>query len=197
MFTEEALKSSVNAMQRIDKVKAQIEKHLADAEETGAALVDAGSKLAEEVVPAALQNFEAALRDDLSMPRAAAALFTILKATEKEFKRAAKNDNVTPIDTVGLRAVLEALLQMDRVFGIFYQVPLTKEEEAAAAAAAAAGDDQAGSAVPEEVMELVRQRTSAKEAKEWDTADTLRAQITDLGYAVKDVKGGEPIVTAI
>jgi hypothetical protein len=46
-------------------------------------------------------------------------------------------------------------------------------------------------------MELVGQRTAAKDAKDWELADSLRARISELGFAVKDVKGGEPIISPI
>jgi cysteinyl-tRNA synthetase len=46
-------------------------------------------------------------------------------------------------------------------------------------------------------MELVDQRSSAKDAKDWELADSLRARITELGFAVKDVKGGDPIVSRL
>jgi len=51
--------------------------------------------------------------------------------------------------------------------------------------------------VPESVMDLVRQRTSAKEAKDWTAADALRDAIAAAGFAVKDVKGGEPEITKV
>lgn len=47
-------------------------------------------------------------------------------------------------------------------------------------------------------MDLVSQRAAAKEAKDWELADSLRRRITELGFAVKDVKGGgEPLVSRV
>ena len=46
-------------------------------------------------------------------------------------------------------------------------------------------------------MDLVRQRAEAKETKDWAAADKLRDEITAAGYAVKDVKDGEPLITRI
>jgi cysteinyl-tRNA synthetase len=46
-------------------------------------------------------------------------------------------------------------------------------------------------------LELVVQRLEAKDAKDWTLADDLRARIGELGYAVKDVKDGEPIVSRV
>ena len=80
--------------------------------------------------------------------------------------------------------------KMDEVFGIFYEVPMTKEEEQEES-------EPKDLTTPDEVLELVVQRTNAKEAKDWELADSLRARITELGFAVKDVKGGDPIVTKL
>jgi cysteinyl-tRNA synthetase len=43
----------------------------------------------------------------------------------------------------------------------------------------------------------VGQRTAAKDAKDWELADSLQARITEFGFAIKDVKGGEPIISPI
>ena len=39
-------------------------------------------------------------------------------------------------------------------------------------------------------MELVEKRAAAKQAKDWATADALRAEITAKGWAVKDTAQG-------
>jgi cysteinyl-tRNA synthetase len=80
------------------------------------------------------------------------------------------------------------MTEMDKVFGVFYQVPLSDEEEQ---------EQKDALIVPEDVLDLVGQRTVAKDAKEWDLADSLRQRITELGFKVKDVKDGEPIVSRL
>jgi cysteinyl-tRNA synthetase len=185
-FTPEAMKAAKNAVKRVDKVKAELEKAL-DGVTT---LDDAASELAELAVPKAMENFKAAIQDDLSMPRAAASLFALVKAAEGEFKRIAKQeDGAIPLDLTGLKAILEAMQDMDRIFGIFYRVPGGEDEEQEGA------DGDSSLEVPTEVMDLVSQRSAAKDSKDWGLADSLRKQITELGYAVKDVKDGEPIVS--
>jgi cysteinyl-tRNA synthetase len=191
-FTPEAMKAAKNAVKRVDKVKAELEKALLESPVDGAAL-DAGaaaSALANSAVPKAMENFKAAIRDDLSMPRAAASLFALVKAAEGEFKRVAKQeDGAAPLDVAGLKAILEAMQDMDRIFGIFYRVPGGEDEEQKGV------DGDSPVEVPMEVMDLVSQRSAAKDAKDWELADSLRKRITELGYAVKDVKDGEPIVS--
>jgi len=44
--------------------------------------------------------------------------------------------------------------------------------------------------VPAEVMELVEKRAAAKKAKDWATADAIRAQLTEMGWSVKDTAQG-------
>eukprot|EP00590_Aulacoseira_subarctica_P002731 CAMPEP_0172435554 /NCGR_PEP_ID=MMETSP1064-20121228/71242_1 /TAXON_ID=202472 /ORGANISM="Aulacoseira subarctica , Strain CCAP 1002/5" /LENGTH=127 /DNA_ID=CAMNT_0013183885 /DNA_START=1475 /DNA_END=1858 /DNA_ORIENTATION=- len=127
------------------------------------------------------------------MPRAAASLFGVVKAAESELRRIV--DKLTEnehrlanehVDIAGIKYAREALDQMDQVFGIFYEVPNTGAEEVK--------DDNS---FPAEVMQLVGQRAIAKEAKDWKMADSLRDRIAELGFAVKDVKGGEPIISRI
>jgi cysteinyl-tRNA synthetase len=180
-FTPQATDAAKSALKRIDNVLEQIREAVKDKDISP----DNDSDLATDDVPKALQNFEAALLDDLSMPRAAASLFGLIKAAEKEFKRMS-TDSDASLDLAGLQAISEAMQQMDKIFGIFYEVPQTEEERQLS---------EENDEVPEEVLRLVVQRTEAKEAKDWELADSLRARITTLGFAVKDVKGGEPIVS--
>jgi len=51
----------------------------------------------------------------------------------------------------------------------------------------------APAAVPVEMLELAEQRQSARRAKQWVEADTLRDQITEAGYEVRDTPDG-PVV---
>jgi cysteinyl-tRNA synthetase len=120
------------------------------------------------------------------MPRAAASLFALVKAAEGEFIRVDKSEDAV-LDVVGLQAINAAMDRMDRIFGIFYTVPGFEQEED--------HNKEFVAQVPDDVMELVGQRTAAKDAKDWELADLLRARITELGFAVKDVKGGEPIIS--
>ena len=44
--------------------------------------------------------------------------------------------------------------------------------------------------VPAEVTALVEKRAAAKKAKDWATADAIRAELTAMGWAVKDTAQG-------
>ena len=190
-FTDAALGAAKGALKRLDKVKVMIADALSSGGSTHVANEDESSDLVV-AVKNALDNFEMAIADDLSMPRASASLFSIVKLAENEFKRVAKADGgdvVPPLDLFGLAAVQRTLTEMDRVFGIFYNVPSEKRL-----------NDKNGESVnsnaiiPEDVMDLVNQRSAAKDAKDWELADSLRSKISSLGFLVKDVKGGAPMV---
>ena len=194
-FTDAALSAAKGALKRLDRAKVMIEDALSNGTTDNNEDSDIVATVEKE-----LANFDTAIADDLSMPRASASLFSLVKIAEKEFKRVTKaakdfdgdeSKVVPPLDLVGLESVLQALNKMDQVFGIYYNVP--KEVGEGANGEESASDEELS--VPDDVMELVAQRTSAKEAKDWDLADSLRTRITELGFSVKDVKGGDPIVS--
>jgi cysteinyl-tRNA synthetase len=195
-FTDAALGAAKGALKRLDKVKTLLDEALESSND------NSGDASAESAIFATVEteltNFEVAIADDLSMPRASACLFSIVKAAEKEFKRVDKakdeDDNAPPLDLVGLQRVRDALDLMDNVFGIYYEVPKGDDDTS--------NDDDAingetSEEIPQDVMDLVVQRSAAKDAKDWDLADSLRTRITELGFAVKDVKGGDPEVIRI
>lgn len=192
-FTDTALNAAKGALKRLDKLKSML---------SDALLNDKGEQVAYEgmsdittAVEKELVNFDLAIADDLSMPRASACLFSIVKLGENELKRVSKavrdddGDNSTDpamsqLDLVGLTSVQRALNKMDQIFGVFYDVPAIN------------GDSDESNSIPGDVvMQLIAQRTAAKEAKDWALADSIRSKITALGFDVKDMKGGNPIIT--
>lgn len=199
-FTEAALGAAKGALKRMDNIMKQLND--AVGENNDLATIESKSDITISVEKE-LRNFEAALQDDLSMPRAAASLFSVVKLAEAEFKRFKKEQNdsdhhnksitITPLDLPGLLSVKDAIHQMDRVFGVFYEVPKEKRDDGTEVEE----DSEEDESIPDEVMKLVLSRTAAKEAKDWNQADLLRERITQLGFAVKDVKGSDPIVTRI
>ena len=71
---------------------------------------------------------------------------------------------------------LATLLDYDRVLGLELENVSVSED------------------LPEEVTALVEARKRAREEKNWALSDELRDKIQDLGYVVKDAKGGMNIL---
>ena len=193
------------ALKRMDNVMRQLDGTLEDVDLESLEKEDKDSGESTSTIVAVvkkeLDNFETALADDLSMPHASALLFGVIKAAEAEFKRHKKEVKdaktnpdmvVTPMDLKGLTSVKAAIEKMDTVFGVFYDVPKEKNDDGTEVE-----EEVVDETVPDDIMKLVAERTAAKDARDWDTADLLRKKITELGFAVKDVKGGHPIVSRI
>jgi len=47
--------------------------------------------------------------------------------------------------------------------------------------------------IPQEILELVEQRTQARAEKRWADADALRAQVSDAGYEIEDTPKGPKV----
>lgn len=172
-FTPDALEGAKNAVKRLDKLIHALE----TAQVSDGSQEAVGEEFAAGVA-SALEQFEAGMDDDLNTPRAAAGLFSIIKLGEKAIKSGtAKSAAAT---------ILSTLKVMDSVLGVLYHptgYEVTKD----------AVDDE----IPDEVTALVAQRAAAKEAKDWAAADAARAAVTALGYAIKDIKGGEMEITKL
>jgi cysteinyl-tRNA synthetase len=202
-FTDQAMRASQNAVTRIDKVRAQIQQALHESNSLGTTIgeasqvsaADSTPSSAADVVSKAMRQFEDAIRDDLAMPRASAALFALVKEAERIFKEVANAPDaasLTDADMATLRDIDDAMTRMDRVFGIFYAPPSSTGDKASGASD---DENESGTTIPEQVMLLVSERVQAKADKDWALADSLRNRIAELGYQVKDVKDGDPIIS--
>ncbi|HIZ29841.1 MAG TPA: cysteine--tRNA ligase [Candidatus Fournierella merdipullorum] len=125
------------------------------------------SNLLAEKAAAAKVKFNTAMDDDLNTPDALAAVFELVK----------------DINTLGADASADALktaaATFDELTGVLGLLYNRKTDE-----------------IPAEVMELVNKRAEAKKAKDWPTADALRAQITEMGYVVEDTPQGPKVTRA-
>jgi cysteinyl-tRNA synthetase len=200
-FTKAAMDAAKKAIKRMDKLLKAIDEIVAApsavsvlSSTTTTTTGTLSSKLRDEI-STSLEAFETAIRDDLSMPRASAALFAIIKAAEQELKRSSSvtnNDAASgSADVRGLQLAADTIRKMDQIFGVFY-APNDNET------IQGSHDDEATTdVVPEDVMKLVLQRAAAKNSKDWELADSLRRRVAELGFAIKDVKDGAPVVTPL
>lgn len=106
-----------------------------------------------------LAAFDAALDEDLSTPRALAELWGLLR-----------DSDVKPEEA------LAAAFDMDNVFGLDLAAEATREKETVS-------EDPAFVA---EVEALIARRAEAKKAKDFATADSVRAELKERGITLED-----------
>ncbi len=127
-------------------------------------------------------EFNRAMDDDFNTAKALADLFGLFKTIKAKLKAgdaSAVQDARQIRDTYGL-------------LGFFRHNPA----EFISYYEAKQADANANVLIPEDVKELAEKRLAAKKAKDWPTADALRAEIAALGYVVKDSKDGYTIEKA-
>lgn len=115
----------------------------------------------KEKAAEARTKFCTAMDDDLNTPDALASVFDLVK-------------EINTLSAASSKAALEtAAAAFDEITGVLGLLYNRKKDE-----------------VPAEVTALVEKRAAAKKAKDWATADAIRAQLTELGWAVKDTAQG-------
>lgn len=116
-------------------------------------------------------KFNKCMDDDFNIAKALADLFGLFKAVKKKLNA---NDN-------GAIADINQIKKTYSLLGLFIDTPEHFIEYY---------ENKQKADVPQEVLELVKQRTEAKANKDYKLADEIRANITSLGYVVKDTKDG-------
>lgn len=109
-------------------------------------------------------KFKAALNDDLNLPQALAVLSGLLKA------------KVDPADK------LATALDFDKVLGLKLDEPGEALEQ-----------EITLENLPEEIVDLVKRRQTARTEKNWQEADRLRQEIQEQGYFIEDTGEGEKV----
>jgi cysteinyl-tRNA synthetase len=128
------------------------------------------SSLASNITPSSPGPFQDAwetLLNDLNVPGALGGIFGLLN----KIKPTAISAEEATTARNGLHFMLKAL-------GIL--LPPVQEE--------------AATDVPEDIQSLAQQRWNAKQAKDWATADSLRKQLEDAGWLIKDSKEGFTVI---
>jgi cysteinyl-tRNA synthetase len=114
-----------------------------------------------------VSNFNKALEDDLSTPRALAELWGLLK-----------DPAVSPGDALAVAFDMDGVLGLD----------LAREASARRAALTREGGEDP--ALAAEVLGLIKERAEAKGAKNYKRADEIRQGLKDRGIILEDTPGG-------
>ena len=117
----------------------------------------------KETVAAGLEQFEAAMDDDLNTSKALAALFDLVKGGNT----ALSSSTITKGDAQAFREVIE---RMNSVFGVF-----GRSEKLS---------------LDEEVEQLIRERKEARATRNFARADEIRDELDARGIVLEDTPSG-------
>jgi len=110
-------------------------------------------------------KFLEAINDDLNMPVAMSVVWDVIKNPNK------------------CKEFAELLLDFDKVMGL---------DIANDAVGATFGRPQ-NEQIPPEIQDLLNQRQTARDNKDWALSDKIRDEILELGYVIKDTKEGQQV----
>lgn len=162
-FTFDALDAARASLARVDEC--------VDALTERAGAAKAGGPL-PPWAQVARMTFVDAVNDDLNIPEAFAALFSLVRESNTALQRGA----LSPEAAADVLSVFDA---MDSVFGLVRF-----------------GRGFAGEALPPEVDALVTARAAARANKAWKESDRLRDELAALGWEVRDSKDGQKVKKA-
>jgi cysteinyl-tRNA synthetase len=127
-----------------------------------------GSGAADAQVSAARAAFEAAMDDDLNLPEAMGAIFTLIRSLNRELDRGT-------VDGGARSQLVDLIEEVDDVLGV---LPLVERERAAATLSI-------------DEKEMLEARVAARAARQWVESDRLRASLAEAGIAVEDTPAGQ------
>ncbi|MEM2147675.1 MAG: cysteine--tRNA ligase [Candidatus Bathyarchaeia archaeon] len=110
------------------------------------------------------RRFEEAMNDDLNISVALAALFDFVRDVNRlmDENRLSKQE---------AEMVYSLMMKFDKVLGVV-------------------GEFKTEEKLPTEAAELIRKREEARKAKDWVTADKIRAQLREMGVIIEDTPQG-------
>ena len=179
-FNEKALENAESALKKIYRVKQDLENYCK--EKHGAA---SSEKAFLEEVKRFKENFEKAMDDDFNTPKAIAEIFSFIKVVNKYLKNKA-------ISSKAAEKAYSTLLQLGKILTLFQgeklgekiKEKLLKLAEKYEIKVETEGD------IDKVIDELLKVREDARRNREWSKADTIRAELNELGIEIEDTKEG-------
>lgn len=115
----------------------------------------------------AKKDFYGALENDLNTPLALAAIYDLVSSVNLGLKE-------NKINFEEAQKVISVLKEFDRIIGVIFKSYAARKKE-----------------LPVEIKQLLFERKKARNEKNFKLADEIRAEISALGYLVKDTPAGE------
>ncbi|RKY89727.1 cysteine--tRNA ligase [candidate division KSB1 bacterium] len=172
-YTEEILRQTANALDRLQNTLQNIEYYLKDSPQgTDVAhdQIQQGSEFSR-LVQYSKREFIKAMEDDFNSAAAIGKIFEMAK----EANRIMEKGELSKVDQFALADFRRMLLEYDQFLGILPGKDGLKKGE---------GDEDALVAL------LVQVREELRKKKEWSLADRIRNKLKELGYIIEDRREG-------
>jgi cysteinyl-tRNA synthetase len=167
-FTSQSLEHSASALRRLDEMAFRLDRAAV------VAAAPAGEPDLRASAAATTAGVREALADDLNTSGALGELFGLVKEVNRRI-----DGGVTLAEREAVRA---ALCEVDSVFHVLDAEAWRTRASGAQHRAAGPCDD--------EIDRLVESRAAARQARDFASADRLRAQLSELGVVLEDTPSG-------
>ncbi len=183
-FSEQALHDVKRSLTRINRVKEQLENSTNFIEEK----INKSDETYLKEINQLRQGFEAAMDDDFNTPKAFAELFTFVTNTNRYFTSTSK-----PHPKICEQG-LQALKEIGNVLTLFQTEKHQKTEShnlRKLQNIAKTYKINTTTLSSEDILQqLLKTRESARQQKDWKTADDIRNSLEDSGYEIQDTTEG-------
>ncbi|MBS4026892.1 MAG: cysteine--tRNA ligase [Clostridia bacterium] len=171
-FDDQKLESSTKSYQRIVNTVERVTEQVAVANEG-----EAGGKLGGELtgkVDLALEQFDQAMSDDFNTALGFAAIFDLVRETNQYLKQCQEGEEQIAGDC--LKKVLEAFGVFGKVLGLSFDIKQDK-----------GNNDE----LTEKLLDLLLDlRKETRQKKDFQTADSIRERLKELGILIEDTPQG-------
>lgn len=187
-FNESALKDTKESLDRIRRLKDNLEKIAKDVKPIfDKERLSDKEKEYLEIIEDFKRRFESAMDDDFNTPLAVSTVFDFVSSSNKFL-----NENEEP-DRGLCRYALDTLLSLCNILTLFqeekekYDDKLLKDLQKIASKFV---KDVKGRSIEELVEELIKVREEARAKKEWNISDKIRKDLEDIGFEIQDTAKG-------
>lgn len=163
-FSADLMEAAKNSLERIVTCAEKVRNIMDSAKVAGSSMTDSEKGKIEEA-KSFVTKFEEAMEDDFNTADAISAVFELVKFMNVNVDSSSSFEYVD-----GIYAILKSMAD---ILGI----ELMKKNDL--------GDDEVA-----QIEELIAKRTEAKKAKDFATADAIRAKLLEMGIVIEDTREG-------
>ena len=187
-YSQNALSNAEKALERLYRFKQRVEFIINNSEHTKNHN-PVSAKEITEIMTYLTKDFEQAMDDDFNTPEAIAAIFAFVNKANKYFE-----EHPSP-DISATEHMLNTFTRLCQVITLLQDEVESLEEEGQIEEikqvfSKYSSDTNEKISAEEMLTELLQIREQARQSKDWEKADAIRADIESLGFEVQDTDQG-------